>query len=341
MHILIYGVGAVGGMLGTRLALAGADVTFLTRPAYRSQFADGLTVIVNGKPASLPEPALVTRLEDVSHPVDAILLCIKMYDLEAAIDEMQAGNTGAVLVSFINGVESEGVLARAFGTETIIPATLTSAVSRKEAHTFIVSRERGVGIAGDHPLVPALLQAFQTAGFYTRSYSSGDQMKWSKLLSNITANATAAILGWTAGDVFAHDGTYRLELAALREAVAVMAAMDLRVAPLPRLPLHLLQPALCLPGALLRPLLTRMVAGGRGGKPPSFSFDIGKGRSEVAWLNGAVARIGTEHGVDAPVNRALTAILLELVEGRASESLQDQPERLLARIAAAGAASII
>ena len=58
--------------------------------------------------------------------------------------------------------------------------------------------------------------------------------------------------------------------------------------------------------------MVRAVGGGRGGKMPSFHIDLhtGRGKSEVEWLNGAVARYGIKFGVPAPVNQRLTAILM-------------------------------
>src|SRR6266851_4867246 len=45
MKILVLGAGAVGGYFGGRLAQAGADVTFLVRPARAAQLAkNGLVV---------------------------------------------------------------------------------------------------------------------------------------------------------------------------------------------------------------------------------------------------------------------------------------------------------
>ena len=45
MKLLVLGAGGVGGYFGGRLAAAGADVTFLVRPARRAQLErDGLRV---------------------------------------------------------------------------------------------------------------------------------------------------------------------------------------------------------------------------------------------------------------------------------------------------------
>jgi 2-dehydropantoate 2-reductase len=63
----------------------------------------------------------------------------------------------------------------------------------------------------------------------------------------------------------------------------------------------------------------------------------GKGKSEVEYLNGAVVRYAQELGLDAPVNRALHAVLMGIVKGEISwEEYRDQPERLLAACSLGG-----
>ena len=65
-------------------------------------------------------------------------------------------------------------------------------------------------------------------------------MKWSKMLTNLPANATSAILDMTAAEVFAHPGLFRLEMRMLRETLAVMRASRIRVVDLPGVPVRAL-----------------------------------------------------------------------------------------------------
>jgi 2-dehydropantoate 2-reductase len=59
-----------------------------------------------------------------------------------------------------------------------------------------------------------------------------------------------------------------------------------------------------------------------------------RGRSEVSWLNGAVAEHASDLGLPAPVNATLTRVLLDLVEGRANvDEWRGQSQRLLAAVA--------
>ncbi len=83
------------------------------------------------------------------------------------------------------------------------------------------------------------------------------------------------------------------------------------------------------------------MARGRGDKRPSFHRDLGRGRSEVEWLNGAVVRHGESLGVDTPANEVLLTTLLECVQGLDDPSpWRDRPDRLLERAREAGVPGI-
>jgi 2-dehydropantoate 2-reductase len=84
-------------------------------------------------------------------------------------------------------------------------------------------------------------------------------------------------------------------------------------------------------------VLGRVIAGGRGSKLPSLTYDVSpapRGRSEVTWLNGAVSGHARSLGLRAPVNETFTRVLLDLVEGRAPASAwSGQAQRLVDEVA--------
>jgi len=163
-------------------------------------------------------------------------------------------------------------------------------------------------------------------------------MKWSKMLTNLLANATSAILNMTPKEIFAHPGLCRLEIHQLREALQVMAAQGIQVVDLPGTPVRALAFAVKnLPFRLAQLVLKFAVGGGRGGKMPSFHIDLhaGRGKTEVDYLNGAVVRYGATSGVKTPVNHLLNQTLLALAAGEQSlESYQRNPQALLAQLEA-------
>jgi 2-dehydropantoate 2-reductase len=177
------------------------------------------------------------------------------------------------------------------------------------------------------------------AGLNSRLFARAADMKWSKMLTNLIANATSAILDMPPAEIFAHSGLYRLEIEQLRETLRVMAAQGIKVVDLPGTPVRLLAFAVnYIPRKVSRPLLAKAVGGGRGAKMPSFHIDLhaGRGKSEVDFLNGAVVREGRRHEIPTPVNRLLTDRLLALTRGEiALDEYRHQPEKLIREAAVA------
>ncbi|HET7011872.1 MAG TPA: ketopantoate reductase C-terminal domain-containing protein, partial [Anaerolineales bacterium] len=270
--------------------------------------------------------------------IDVVLVCVKAYDCKSAADELAAAMApGVAAVSLLNGIGSEETLAEALGRERVLAASLTTAVQKVEPGVVRVERERGLALAAGHPFSPELRKIFRRAGIETRLYARPEDFKWSKLLTNIVANATSAILGWTAAQVMRHAGTFTLEVEALREAVRVMRKLHRKPVNLPGAPTAILGRGLFLPAGMVRPILARIVGRGRGQKPPSLTLDIGRGRSEIYWLNAAVVEHGQGAGVNTPANQVLTSVFDGLVRGATPpESYRDKPERLLSEAAQAG-----
>jgi 2-dehydropantoate 2-reductase len=154
------------------------------------------------------------------------------------------------------------------------------------------------------------------AGIRVQQVADHQALKWSKALLNIVGNASSAILNRPPAVLYRSPMVFQLEMRMLREALAVMKAMRLGLVNLPGAPArHLAAVVQHAPDFLLQPLLTRIVNQGRGDKMPSFHIDLwgGKGRSEVVFHNGAIAKAGRTVNVLTPVNQAFNDILLKLI----------------------------
>lgn len=342
MRYLIYGSGAVGSYLGARLGLSGFPVAFLDRPQVTERLASQGLRLVGDDPGGHLRPVSVTQsLRDVESP-EVIILCVKAYDAARAADEIAAADLQSIpVVCVLNGIGNEQTLGERLGMENVIAASLTTALRPLSPGVVQVERRRGLAIGAQHPLSAQIADELELSGIRMGRCPDPAAMKWSKLLTNIVANASSAILGWTAGQVFEHPGMFRLEIESLRETVRVMRRMGLPVIDLPGVPVRLLAAAVFLPPQLTRRLLARQVAGGRGDKLPSFSYDLASGRSEVGWLNGATWAHGERLGVPTPANQVLTETLSALVEGRLDPSAyRNQPQRLLQSAFEFGVASV-
>lgn len=342
MRTLVFGAGAIGSLLGHRLAHAGHAVTLVGRPGYVHAVQKHGLILENGRPPSqhVVHPNVVVKLSDIpleQRQWDIVLLTVKAYDTREAAQELLphiAKDTPLLIVQ--NGVGGEEVAKEVLKEATLISGVLTLSVSvLAPGYIRLETTRGGLNLAPTQKGIDvnqwALL--FSAAGLRTAVFPDYRAMKWSKLLLNILANAIPAILGMTPGAVFANPALFAIERAAFLEAWSVMHAMHLTVASFPRYPVPLLVWAMrYVPAFLLRPLLTRFVASGRGEKMPSLYLDLagGRQRSEVFYLNGAVASYAQRLGLDARVNRTLCELLTGIATGqRYWEEFRGQPQKLI------------
>jgi 2-dehydropantoate 2-reductase len=250
--------------------------------------------------------------------------------MELAQAIQQAHHRPPTVLSLQNGVGNEEAIASALGSASVIAGVITTPVSVLEAAVIHVDKPRyTIGVSPWHPAVPfSVLDATQTAlvqaGFTVTLYPNARGLKWTKLLMNMLGNASSAVLDMPPQEVFADSMLVDLEIEAWREALAVMKASRIPPVNMGHYPFGLLSPLVQrLPKATLRPILRAQVAGARGGKMPSLHIDLhsGKKRSEVAWLNGAVARKGEQLNVATPVNRLFYEILSSLLGDEQQQSL--------------------
>ena len=339
---LVFGAGAIGTYIGGSLALlaqAGKTshrVVFVERPEVAAEVSQrGLRLNLHGQEHVIAEPILCASLGQALElgPFDVGLFALKSYDTRPALAGMAPfASQIPPLLCLQNGVENEAALAEVLGADNVISATVTSAVGRRGAGDIMLERLRGMCVADGHRLSSMLVRALDEAGLNARLYPHAAAMKWSKLLTNLMANATSAILDLTPAEVFTHPAAYRLEVLAQREALRVMAALKYGVVNLPGTPVRLLSWSMrYLPPAFSQPLVGRFAGKGRGEKMPSFHIDLhsGRGLSEVDYLNGAVARFGVQVGVSTPVNQLLNQTLLDLTSGAiALDTFRHRPDKL-------------
>ena len=281
------------------------------------------------------------RIEDVREvAADLAIIAVKSYDTDGAIETLRRAlpaGSDATLLTPQNGVGNEERLADAFGADRIVAGALTVPLERLPDGTIVAANRGGLALAPVGGVAHNwLLAALGRTPIPLKVVSDYRALKWSKLALNVVANASCAILDILPARLVKLDGPFGLEIDAMRETRAVMAALDLRAVDLPRYPLRALQAVATLPRPLAERLLANRIAGARGHKPPSLLLDVraGRGLTEVGVLNGAVAAAGARAGVATPVNAVFTQ-LTELVarDPSARERYRNDPAALLAAVA--------
>lgn len=352
MNFLIIGAGAIGCLIGGKLAIAGHSVTLVGRPRFVETVQEHGIVLADASGSrQIRDIQVVGSLAQAysipERRYDLIILTVKSYDTSPALAELQAAiqvakTSPTVILSLQNGVGNEETLVNGWGSAQVLAGIITTPVSVSAPGIIQIERPSYfIGLSAWHPAMPRALQdatqrAFQEAGFTVEVYPDAQGMKWTKLLMNIVGNATSAILDEPPLEIFADPTLVDLELEAWRETLRVMNRGSIAPVNLGHYPFRWLAPLIrWLPKSMLRGIFRAQVSGARGKKMPSLQIDLsaGKKRSEVGWLNGAVVQKGKELGIATPINQMFTDILMMLVEDEAQRDLWRHDHLRLALLA--------
>src|SRR4030095_15607348 len=99
MRIAVVGAGGVGGGFGAALAKAGADVTFIARGAHLAAIRSTGLKIEGGRGETHLVPTQETDDPKTVGPVDVVLFCVKLWDVENAgrhIEPLIGPNTAVI-----------------------------------------------------------------------------------------------------------------------------------------------------------------------------------------------------------------------------------------------------
>jgi 2-dehydropantoate 2-reductase len=334
MRVLVVGAGAVGSFLGWAAAAGGGDTTLVRREFEGAAGARApLRMTRPDGSQSIVEVGVVASVGDAVTP-DLVIVAVRQYDLPAVLESLAALPAVALLTAQ-NGLGAEEAATAARPAGTLLAASVTASVERETDGSVRWLRRGGVGLApvgGDaDALIERLAPTLRAADVDVVVHRDAAAMKWSKVIANLVANATSGLLDMDPTSIYANPDLFAIERDQLREGLAVMRARGLRPVTLPGAPVPILAFATGLPAPLARAVLRRVVGSARGGKDPSLrgAVQLG-GPTEVGWLNGAVARAGTELGVATPVNTALAALVDDAASDPARRDwFRHRPERLL------------
>ena len=283
--VAILGAGAVGSYVMWGLAKKKEiDLCVVASGERKARYErDGF--VINGQ---VYHPAVRTPEEAAG--VDLLIVATKYQALRSALGDIQTVvSEHTTVMSLMNGVDSEEIIAEKVGAEHLLHAVIKVA-SHKENDGYVFNPEATLGIIFgevsapcDSERVQAVLDLFSGTGLHYRATDCILEEIWSKFRLNVCNNLPQAILGAGVGcyqnsvHMKAISDGLRREL----EAIASAKGIDISKA---------------------------AASSGHGSAvPPSARYstlqDLDAGRhTEVDMFAGAVVRMGRELGIPAPYN---------------------------------------
>jgi len=229
MKILVLGAGATGGYFGGRFAEAGADVTFLVRPA-RAQKLRNNGLRINSPRGDLHIPVAVATSDAVQPEYDVIILSCKAYDLADAMTAIApAMGPQACVLPLLNGMRHLDALDLAFGADRVlgglcqIAATLDpegTVTHLNPIHALIF----GPRSPGQQAVCDSLLSTVSQANADVRLSLQIVLEMWEKWVSIIGLAGSTCLMRAAVGDIVAAPGGEKTIHAILDETTAIATA---------------------------------------------------------------------------------------------------------------------
>ncbi len=298
MRIAVIGAGGVGGYFGGRLAQAGHDVTFVARGAHLAALrANGLALESGAGNATVTAATFTDDVAAVA-PCDVVMLCVKLWHVEAAAKQVAPlAARGGVVIPFQNGVDAPEIVARAVGPRRVLGGIAYIAATIRApgvvAHTGSMARlVVGAFPDGDAAAAVAFRDACAAAGVDCMLSADVRRALWEKFCMLSAMSGCTAMARQPVGVVRADPDLRATFESAVREAWAIGRARGV---------------------VLADDYVARQLAfldGLPADMRSSMQNDLAAGnRLEAPWLSGAVARMAAESGLAAPVSATLYAAM--------------------------------
>jgi 2-dehydropantoate 2-reductase len=205
MKIVILGAGALGSLFGAHLARAGEDVTLIAREA-RARSIQEQGVTVTGL-ANLTVPVHVTARPQELQQADVLLVAVKTYDMETALESVAHLRLGSAL-SVQNGLIKNEQLARRFGWEKTLGAAahISAELLSTGAVRFTANEWFSIGELpeGTSARVEAIVAALTQAGIRAEASPQVRSIEWTKYVVNISWMALSALSRMETHRMFKH-----------------------------------------------------------------------------------------------------------------------------------------
>lgn len=226
-----------------------------------------------------------------AHGVDLLIVCLKYGALPGALESIRAiVGEHTIVMSLMNGVDSEEIIAEAIGASHMIYSVIKVA-SHKEGGGYYFVPETTIGIIFgelqapyDSERVQAIEALFADTGIHYRSTEFAQEEMWSKFRLNVCNNLPQAILGAGVGCYTDSEHMKAISDGLRNELETIAAAKGID--------------------------MSKIEASSKHGSPVRASAkfstlqDIEAGRhTEIDMFSGALMRMGRELGIPTPYNK--------------------------------------
>ena len=302
MKIAIVGTGAMGSIYAARLAEAGNEVW-----AVDAWQAHVDAINANGLRVDGPYGKVLSKSVQATQSISDTELC-DLYVVATKASGV-AGcaraisdviGTDSLVLAIQNGLGAESDLAaylpvrqvmlgvaEGFGASMVGPG--------HSEHTSMKLIRLGMMNGGPDPRLQDVADVWNAAGFSVEIYEDITQLRWEKLLCNVTLSGPCTVFGCNVAELRAHPERWNVAIGCMKEAYAVGLAIGVHF-------------SFDDPVAYVTDFARRVGTA----KPSMLQDHEARRHSELDAINGAIPPLGRQYGVKTPFNETVTAVISAL-----------------------------
>jgi hypothetical protein len=195
--ISIIGAGALGAAYASIFYDMDKNCVSFVADAGRLERLRQEGVIVNGKKYFLP----VLPAEDLSPPADLMIVAVKHHHLDEAIREMKSRvGKETIIISVMNGIESEEQIGAVYGMEKVLYAVSVGIDAVREGNQVTYTKQGKIFFGeAKNPIlterVKRVQALFDRAGIIYETHPDMIRMLWWKFMVNVGINRLLLCFG--------------------------------------------------------------------------------------------------------------------------------------------------
>jgi 2-dehydropantoate 2-reductase len=294
----------MGAYYGANLAAAGQDIAFIARGAHLAAIKHKGLLLSGPAGNIVVNPAVATDDPSEIGPVDAVLFCVKLHDIEtaaAAIQPMLKPDT--MVISVLNGVDGPRRIASVIGPNHVLGgAAYASGVIEKPGVVSYKSSMASLVIGELDGKTSARAEAFRNgcidAGFTCSVTDNILGVLWNKFILLATNAGLSSLCRRPVAVVYDDPDLVVMARAMMQEIVEIATVLEIAIDP---------------------DIIETSIARSKTFPPDMYAsmyHDLARGRPlEVAGLSGHVTRLGIELGISTPHHQTVFACLKPFMNG--------------------------
>lgn len=288
-NVIICGLGAIGTAVGEKILQTQPNFLNVLVDESRLQKYTLTPRILNGKTLNFN---YITP-DNLSFKADLIIIAVKSNGLKDVINNLKNFvNKDTIIISLLNGVTSEALIAEAYGWDKILPAYYIGSSAMRSGekiiHDGIATIVFGAKDASTKEKELAVKDFFEKIGFNYKIPNDITRSLWAKFMLNVACNQISAILGLRFKDMQENPFFKELATNVMKEVLLCAKAEGVNNTE-----------------TLIEEVFEHINTITPDGKTSMLQDIEAKRETEVEIFAGSVIEFGKKHNIPTPLNEAL------------------------------------